>query len=275
MQQKAIFILLFTLCLGFGLGFLTNGYLVRQDMNKVKKFATQNGFENMINDLHLADSQKQKIQPLIDSNYELIQWYNDMYRQDLQDMQDSLYTAISQVLSTEQQQKLAKEKATFEQRIQKSQQEKKTNNSTSATPTNKTNTAPSATAPSTASPSTNSTSPSNEKATSNTPATAPDASTSPPPLRPPPPHFPPPPHHRPPPFPPADSLAMLPKAERDSIIRLRYERLQRYMRRNDMDTSDLRPAQKRLYQWYEQYLSGDTLSSPPRLLHKHPPRPRF
>lgn len=273
MQQKAIFILLITLCLGFGLGFLTNGYLVRQDMNKVKKFATQNGFENMIDDLHLADSQKQKIQPLIDNNYELIQWYNDMYRQDLQDMQDSLYVAISQVLNTEQQQKLAKEKATFEQQIQKNQQEKKnTHTSASTTPTNKTNTAPTTAIPPSTSPSTHNAPTTNEKVSPNTPATAPIAPTPPPPSLRPPPHFPPPRPHVRPSFPPADSLMMLPKAERDSIIRLRYERLQRYMRRNDMDTSDLRPAQKRLYQWYERYLSGDTLSSPPRLLHKHPPR---
>ena len=79
MKFTSIGILFTTLLMGFVIGFLTNGYFVRQRIGNVREFTTEEGYNNMLmNDLGITDSQKQAILPLVKENFELIRMINQI-----------------------------------------------------------------------------------------------------------------------------------------------------------------------------------------------------
>ena len=77
MKFTSIGILFTTLLMGFVIGFLTNGYFVRQRIGTVREFTTEEGYNNMLmHDLGITDSQK--------------------------DINDSLYAQIAEQLNNSQ-----------------------------------------------------------------------------------------------------------------------------------------------------------------------------
>lgn len=128
MKITSIGILFATLLIGFAIGFLTNGYVVRQRIGAVKKFTTEEGYKQMLlNDLGITDSQKQAILPLVEENFDLIRIMNQIHYADIKNINDSLYTQIAQKLNANQQLKLENKRNEFKQNIQKLQPAAKKN----------------------------------------------------------------------------------------------------------------------------------------------------
>ena len=122
MKFTSIGILFTTLLMGFVIGFLTNGYFVRQRIGTVREFTTEEGYNNMLmHDLGITDSQKQAILPLVKENFELIRMINQMHYADLKDINDSLYAQIAEQLNNSQKSKLENKRTEFKETIQKLQ----------------------------------------------------------------------------------------------------------------------------------------------------------
>lgn len=122
MKFTSIGILFTTLLMGFVIGFLTNGYFVRQRIGNVREFTTEEGYKQMLmHDLGINDSQKQAILPLVKENFELVRMMNQMHYADLKNLNDSLYAQIAQKLTDNQKTKLADKRTEFKETIQKLQ----------------------------------------------------------------------------------------------------------------------------------------------------------
>jgi len=95
--MKPYLMLLLTLLVGFAAGFLTNGYLTRQKIERVRNFMEQPAsFEQrLIGDLDLPDSTAAVVRPILQDHFQRVRELHRDFRQNMR----SEFTALREALT--------------------------------------------------------------------------------------------------------------------------------------------------------------------------------
>jgi uncharacterized membrane protein YraQ (UPF0718 family) len=109
MRTRAIITILISLIVGFILGFLTEGQIVKRERNKWRKTSYSQMFENRI--IHIiapTESQKEQILPIIKSYSQKMSELRMNTGQKFEELRNEMNAELKQYISSEQYDRLTK-----------------------------------------------------------------------------------------------------------------------------------------------------------------------
>lgn len=103
MKTKAILTILISLLVGFILGFITEGQIVKRDRNKWRRISYSQMFENRIlRKIDPTDSQKEQIMPVIKSYSQKMSDFRKITSQRLDSLRTEMNNELKQYITDEQ-----------------------------------------------------------------------------------------------------------------------------------------------------------------------------
>lgn len=105
------FILLLTLLIGFGIGFLSHGAWVRKRLEPVREVRTEEGFVQFMEGImHLDEKQSNAVDSILRVYFRQMQISRQQHREQMKAKMDSLLHDITPHTSSQQREKLEKQR---------------------------------------------------------------------------------------------------------------------------------------------------------------------